>query len=320
MSRQVVLHLLCWIALPLLGAEADTPRPSPPAGAPPAGAPPAAASPIEAVDDDSLSQETAPTNPIEFLRSFREWVAQHRNPPPRARLDTALHDVWRAALRPRAGRMTRRIDKLIKRKYWLPPEGEPTHVKPEEWSRFVREIAGLMTELHGAWKQYTSARPILRRGIPVGKVRVPGHYYGYGHPALLWRRALVRRIAVGARHAPVRLGRHLPGANPGLGVLPPGGKRPVVGGVVHRRVGLHWGRKELYSYWNLLNRYRHGWTWRTHHCVPCEQHRAELQKAKADFIAERQRLFDTTPPMPCSSRCSRCRSWPAPCRPRPNTN
>lgn len=298
------LLILMLVCVPAFAARADDESPAP--DAPKADEDP---SPLEELKEEHLEAEAEPTDPIEFLRSFHTWLAKHEASPPRSRLDSALYDVWNAALRPRAGRMSQRVEKLMKRKYWLPEEGTPMHVKPDEWSRFVREIAGLMTELHGAWKQYDSARVLVRRGIPVTRLRPTGTYYGYAHPVRLWRRALNRRIAVGARHVPraTTLGRHAPGANPGTGTRVPSGTAGTPGGGGGVRIGgsarvggarvglgLHLGRGELYSYWNLLHRYRRGWGWRIDHCYGCEQRRLEAQQQKIDFIAERQRIFDTT--------------------------
>ena len=293
--RQLVrgICVLGIVLVPLVGAQAEDGAPSP-AGEPP--------SPVAEVTEEQLQGETQPTNPVEFLREFLRWLARHESAPPRTKWDTALYDVWRAALRPRASRMTRRVLKLLQRKYWLPKEGEPTHVKPEEWSRFVREIAGLMTELHGAWKQYVAARVKVKQGVPVHRLRPAGSYYGYAHPIDVWRRAHRHRLAVGARHVHhgKKLGKHTPGTNPGTGTLPhhaKGGGAHVGGkvkiGPLHVGLGVHLGAGELHSYWHLLRRYRHGWAWRIRHCYGCELRRLARQKAVEDFIAERQRMFDT---------------------------
>ncbi len=224
-------------------------------------------SPLQDLTEEQLAEETTPADPIEYLKSFRDWLARHEKAPPRTRNDSALYDIWRAALRPRATRMRKRIETLMQRKHWLPEQGMPERVKPASWSRFVREMAGLTTELSGALKQYESARIKIRRGVPTERLRPVGSYYGYAQPVAVWRRSVLRRVALIRRHA----------------------------------VSVHVGPLVLHSYWNLMRRFRLGWDWRIHHCAACERRREEAQRARdaqrkevANYIAERQRLFDTT--------------------------
>lgn len=219
------------------------------------------ASPLDGLTEEQLAEETTPEDPIEYLKSFRDWLAKHEVAPPRTRNDSALFDVWRAALRPRATRMRKRIETLMQRKHWLPEHGMPERVKPDSWSRFVREMAALTTELAGALKQYQAARIKIRRGVPAERLRPIGSYYGYGRPVGLWyRSAALRRVLI-RRH----------------------------------KLGIHVGPLVLHSYWNLMRRLRAGWGWRVDHCISCLRRREEAQRKKAeDYVAERQKVFDTT--------------------------
>ena len=135
-------------------------------------------SPLSELREEHLAKETDPVDPIEYLRSFRDWIAQHEAAPPRTQHDTILYDTWNAALRPRASRMTRRIDNMMRRKYWIPEDGAAERVRPGVWRRFTREVASLMTELHGAWKAYAKAR--VRAPGMVSNVRPTYGYVGYG--------------------------------------------------------------------------------------------------------------------------------------------
>lgn len=216
-------------------------------------------SPIADLREEHLREDVPPPDPIEYLRSYRDWIAEHEKVPPRTDRDRALYDVWTAALKPRATRMRRRIDTLMKRKYWLPETGQPERVNPKYWSKFTREIAGLGTELHGAWRGYDKAQIQDRKGIagtPATRTRAPSYYgyRGYGWPAGRWR---------GGIHARQRLGGYYTGV-------------------------------EINSYRNLMNRYRRGWDWRIGHCNACERDRFELQKKKREYVADRKRVLDTT--------------------------
>ena len=104
-------------------------------------------SPIADLREEHYLAEAEPVDPTEYLRSFRDWIAQHQQPPPRTAQDSTLYDVWNVALRDRAKRMTRRVDTMMNRRYWLPETGAAVRVKPEHWSRFIRELAGLGSDL-----------------------------------------------------------------------------------------------------------------------------------------------------------------------------
>ncbi len=217
-------------------------------------------SPLTELRREHFEREADPVDPIEYLRSYRDWIAENATPPPRTERDRGVYDVWTAHLKPRVGRMVKRVDTLMQRKYWEPEVGTPQRVKPEAWSRFTREIAGLGTELHGAWKGYNKAQITDRRGmagVPATRTKPPSHtagYFGYGHPGLLWRGAVLGRQSVG---------------------------------------DLGYGY-ELRSYRHLLDTYRRGWGWRRRHCSHCEIRRRELQKKKREYVAERKKLLHTT--------------------------
>ena len=248
---------------------------------PPAGG----ASPLEAVQEDDLAQETGPEDPFAYLQSFRDWLQAHETPPPTTSHDTLLDRTWRSALKPRAARMRNRLDRLLERRYWLPEDGTPERVKPDSWAVFIREIAALTTELNGAWKQYRSAREQVERGVPRDRLRPAGSYYGYAHPALVWRQSLLAREAL-IQHRLGSLGGLVVSGGVSLGGV-------TLGGTAH--IAPRPSPLVLTSYWNLMRRYREGWAWRIAHCYECEHRRLEAQRQRTEaYVAERQRLFDST--------------------------
>lgn len=150
--------------------------------------------PLAELREEHLLEETTPVDPLEYLRSFREWIEQHEVAPPRTAKDDTLYSVWSSVLKPRAARMTRRIDTLLKRVYWLPEVGTPERVNPKYWPRFTREIAALNAELIGAYRQYANVKLEDRR---VKRVRRSfWGYQGYGYPVSRWRGAVLGRQAV----------------------------------------------------------------------------------------------------------------------------
>ena len=212
--------------------------------------------PLAELREEHLAEETGPVDPTEYLRSYRDWVAEHEQAPPHTASDRVLYDVWRAALQPRARRMSRRIETMMTRKYWLPAIGTPERINPKYWPRFTRELAGLYSELQGAWKQYED--PKIREGMNVRQVKRYWGYMGYGFPAARWRGAISTRQAVGIGYGPV----------------------------------------ELYSYRNLMNRYRTGWGWRRQECYFCEERRRELQEEtghRAGRLELLERVLETRP-------------------------
>ena len=212
-------------------------------------------SPLAELKEEYLTRKTDPEDPINYLQSFREWLAEHQRPPRHTGGEQQVYDVWNAALKPRISRMLRRVDTLIKRKYWVPETGTPERVAPKSWSRFVREISGLGTELHGAWKGYMKA-DIRDAG---GSLRTSGSraylsfYGGWGMPYRVWH------------------------------------------GHSMGRQGIYYGnaRRERYSYWNLMRYYRRGWGWRSAHCANCEARREELKERK-DAVEEGRAAVETT--------------------------
>ena len=198
---------------------------------------------------EMMTAERDPVNPIDYLRSYRDWIRQHETPPARTANVHAQHDLWSGALKPKARRMTKRVEMLMKRKYWVPARGTPERVKPEAWSRFTREIAGLGTELHGAWKQYGRANP-RPKSYGFGFVRFPrpprlGAYYGYPYravPMSAWRNGLARRSSIG------------------------------VGGL------------EMRSYYNLMWGYNRAWEWSMWRRAEYNRRRQELIRKQREFI------------------------------------
>lgn len=251
-------------------------------------------SPVASLKEDDLGEPTDPADPFAYLTSFRDWLKKHLIPPPQTKSDKALYRIWKSVLDPRAARMLRRVNELLKRKHWLPETGTPQRVKPESWKIFIRQMAGLTTELTGAWNGYKRARIRIKRGIPRNRLRPPGSYYGYAEPALVWRRGLLARSRLVHRRVG-SAGGVVVGGSFKIGGVRIGGRVRVGGSVGATVRGAHLSPVVLHSYWNLMQRYRAGWNWRIRHCYECERRRQEAQKKKLeDFIAERQRVFDTT--------------------------
>lgn len=243
---------LLFSSAPLHAEDGDADE-KPKAGAEAAGSAP---SPLAELKEEYLTRQTAPENPLTYIESFRDWLRDHETPPDRTGRADQVYDVWAAALKPRLPRMIRRTETLMKRKYWVPEEGIPERVKPEAWSKFVRQISALGTELHGAWRGYRKA-DIRDAG---GSLRTGGSrsyltfYGGWGMPYRVWH-----------GHS---LGRQ----------------------------GIHYGdaRRERYSYWNLMRYYRRGWGWRSAHCADCEARRKELKDRKAQVEEGRAAVETTT--------------------------
>lgn len=164
------------------------------------------------------------TDLLAFVQALRRQIEQFRQPPPSTDEVTALRDAWNAILRPRISSMTRRLDKWSKAERWLFVEGEdvPVALNPEEWTAFTRDMAKLITELHGAWKQYGSVK--LKP-----KETLSGHGY----------------MPQGRVYAPL--------AYPWP---------TLYGSVIDRQAaGVRLGRWDASSYWHLLGRFRYAWDW-----------------------------------------------------------
>lgn len=95
---------------------------------------------------------------LAYVRRLQKQIEGHAVPPPRSATDRALYDAWTAILKPRAARMAGRLKRLAAPKRWTYADGGNwiEHLDPGEWSRAVREMASLYTELGGALKQYDS--------------------------------------------------------------------------------------------------------------------------------------------------------------------
>ncbi len=212
-------------------------------------------SPLAELKEEYLTRQTDPEDPVTYIKSFRDWLRDYEQPPSRKGGADQVYDVWAAAIRPRLPRMLRRTETMMKRKYWVPEEGTPERVKPESWSKFVREISALGTELHGAWKGYMKA-DIRDAG---GQLSTSGSrsyltfYGGWGMPYRVWH------------------------------------------GHSMGRQGIHYGSaaRERYSYWNLMRYYRRGWGWRSAHCRNCEARREELKERK-EKVEEARAAVETT--------------------------
>ena len=247
-----LLLLAALLALPLASARAEEGDDAKEEGKKPKVTTP---SPLAELTEEYLTRKAEPEDPVAYLESFRDWLRLHETPPRHTSGEQQVYDVWAAALKPRIKRMIRRVETLMKRKYWVPAEGTPERVQPESWSRFAREISALGTELHGAWKGYAKA-DIRDSG---GGLRTSGSrsyltfYGGWGLPYRVWH-----------GHA---LGRQ----------------------------GIYYGapRVERYSYWNLMRYYRRGWGWRSAVCTNCEARRQELKDRK-EQVEEARAAVDTT--------------------------
>ena len=197
-----------------------------------------------------MREDDGPPDPIEYLRSYRDWIQTHETPPPHTAMVHAQHDMWSGALKPKARRMTRRVETLMKRRYWVPKDGAAERVKPESWSLFTREIAALGSELFGAWKQYGRAnpRPVSLGFGMIGYPRAPrmGAYRGAPSravPMSAWRGGLTRRRAMGV------------------------------------------GRLEMRSYWNLMGGYNRAWEYSMLRRAEWSRRRRELIRKQKEFMA-----------------------------------
>jgi hypothetical protein len=113
-----------------------------------------------------------------FLRvhDLGEMLEVFTVPPDRSRDERAVYDAWRIALKPRAKRMVRRVEKIGDPIRWEMDEDLlPENLHPAAWNLCVREFAGLYTDLAGALLQYGRVRivwtPKTRFGIHAGTSR-----------------------------------------------------------------------------------------------------------------------------------------------------
>lgn len=164
------------------------------------------------------------TDLLAFVQALHRQIAQFKDPPPSTQDVTALRDAWNAILRPRIGRMTKRLEKWSDASRWIYLEGEehPVALKPDQWTAFTRDMASLATELHGAWKQYGTVK--LKP-----KESMSGHgYMPRGRPL-------------------TRLAYPWP---------------TMYGSIMDRQTaGGRLGRWDSHSYWHLLGRFRYAWDW-----------------------------------------------------------
>ncbi len=238
-KRCPFLPLLALAMLPLVGAvaRADDP-PAPPPASPSGSQPPTAPDPGAQPDETRTAAPELPTGkepylaPVDrtdllrYLGTLQEQVEMFQTPPPQTDEVTALRDAWKAIMKPRVFRMNRRLERWRDPEHWVWVQNEPTPrgLKAEEWPAFVHDMAGLVTELEGAWEQYGAVRlekkPALRGPDRIASP-IPA-WVGYPY-ARLYASVLDRESAAGDL-----------------------------------------GRWNLTSYWSLLNRFDRAYWWTLH--------------------------------------------------------
>jgi hypothetical protein len=169
-----------WIALVLaLAALADPAARADEPGSPPPGAPGNAANDIFPGADDpppqfptgseAFTAPADPTNLLQWIGVLHQQVQRFETPPPTSPESRQLYDAWTTILKPRIARILQRLDTWKDPAKWAVVEGEtaPSILKPSEWTNFVRDVAQLTTELHGAWLQYGKIEIRQKAGPPV---------------------------------------------------------------------------------------------------------------------------------------------------------
>lgn len=143
------------------------PQPPPGPGGEPQAPPPAPPPP----DGGPQGPPPGPPDLLAFLGTLQSQIEQLGVPPPKTATDHGLYDAWQAILGPRAGRMAGRMRRLAEKVRWsFGPTGAAVHLEPGSWEMAVRELAGLYTELDGAFQQYGSVRINLTRPAGFGPV------------------------------------------------------------------------------------------------------------------------------------------------------
>ena len=215
MTRTACLLLALVLLLGLVPAFAEEPDDAPFGGQAPPDMP---------RGPEAYMTPTDRTDLLAFVQALHRQVAQFRDPPPSTDDVTALRDAWNAILRPRIGRMERRLERWGDASRWAFVDGEeyPVGLQPDEWTAFTRDMASLSTELHGAWKQYGTVK--LKP-----KETMSGHGY-------------------------------MPAARP---LTPLAYPWPALyGSVMDRQLaGTRLGGWDSQSYWHLLGRFRYAWDW-----------------------------------------------------------
>ena len=125
-------------------------------------------------------EATVEVDVLAFVKSMREQLALHSKAPRHTAIDHGLYDLWHAILRPRIGRMIRRVQDLQHPKRWTKSEqGLVLGLAPDAWSRTTRNMAALYTELGAALKRYERASVSFTSPYGLGLDRRPAVYVGY---------------------------------------------------------------------------------------------------------------------------------------------
>lgn len=206
---------------------------------------------------DDFLKPTERTDLLAFVKALRRQVAQLEVPPPSTEDVTALRDAWNAVLKPRVGRMAKRLERWTDPARWLFEEGEdtPYALKPDQWTAFTRDMASLATELHGAWKQYGSVKLKPKESM-AGSGYVPSapRLVPLAYPWPVLYSSVLDRQAAGAR-----LGR--------------------------------WGSS---SYWRLLNRFLYAWDWSWVRRAQWDEYWRKRRAATKDLFEQLRSELDGT--------------------------
>ena len=166
------------------------------------------------------------TDLLAFVQALHRQVAQFRDPPPSTEDVTALRDAWNAILRPRIGRMERRLERWSDASRWIFVDGEEYPV-----------------------------------GTPAGRVDRVHARHGQPRHRAARRLEAVRHREAEAEGDAVRPRLHAHGHAPSRRWPIPG--RRLYGGVMDRQTrrarGSGAGTPD--SYWHLLGRFRYAWDW-----------------------------------------------------------
>jgi hypothetical protein len=202
---------------------------------------------------------TAPidrTNLPQWIGVLRQQLQRFETPPPTFPESRQLHDEWTTILKPRIARILQRLDNWQAEGKWAVVEGEaaPNILRPSEWTNFVRDMAQLATELHGAWTQYGKIEIRAKSGPPTSPQ--------------LWPRDI-----------PFRLSYPWP---------------TLYRSVLERQqAAANAGSYDGVSYWHLLGRFRHVWDWTWERRLNWYRW-LEQQQAKAKFYAAQQAELNAT--------------------------
>lgn len=93
-----------------------------------------------------------------------------------AKRNRAVHDGWRIILKPKKGRMRRRLRDLAEARRWVYGDDDAAVcLAPAQWNHVIRQIASYyVKELDGARQQYESIRLVWRQNTWFGTKTAPG--------------------------------------------------------------------------------------------------------------------------------------------------